>query len=87
MIPTIGTRKSPGSRFCLQCGELNLQLSKGIYPGLLLDDRYRVVSQLGQVDLDTYLAEDTNRFSELCVLKEFAPSSKCLRLREGGRNV
>jgi len=60
--------KIPGSRFCLQCGEkLNLPFSKGIYPGLLLGDRYRVVSQLGRVALDTYLAEDTNRFSELCV--------------------
>lgn len=70
-----GHENPPGSRFCLQCGEkLNLQLSKGIYPGLLLDDRYRVVSLLGQGGFGrTYLAEDTNRFSELCVLKEFAP--------------
>lgn len=65
----------PGSRFCLQCGEkLDLALSKGIYPGLFLGDRYRIVSQVGQGGFGrTYLAEDTNRFSELCVLKEFAP--------------
>jgi serine/threonine-protein kinase len=70
-----GHENPPGSRFCLQCGaKLNLPFSKGIYPGLLLGDRYRVVSQLGQGGFGrTYLAEDTNRFSELCVLKEFAP--------------
>lgn len=70
-----GHENPPGSRFCLQCGEkLNLPLSQGIYPGLLLGDRYRIVSQLGQGGFGrTYLAEDTNRFKEFCVLKEFAP--------------
>ncbi len=70
-----GHKNSPGSCFCLQCGEkLELPVSKGIYPGLLLDNRYRIVGQLGQGGFGrTYLAEDTNRFSESCVLKEFAP--------------
>ncbi|MBD2454271.1 protein kinase [Nostoc sp. FACHB-87] len=65
-----------GSRFCLQCGE-NLQdvpVSYGIQPGLTLSDRYVIVRQLGQGGFGrTYLAEDINRFRELCVLKEFSP--------------
>ncbi len=40
----------------------------------LLGGRYQVLRQLGQGGFGrTYLAEDTNRFRELCVLKEFAP--------------
>ena len=70
-----GHENPPGSRFCLQCGEkLEKSVNKGIYPGLTLGDRYRLVRQLGQGGFGrTYLAEDTNRFSEPCVLKEFAP--------------
>lgn len=70
-----GHENPPGSRFCLQCGEkLELPVSQGIHPGLILGDRYRIVCQLGQGGFGrTYLAEDTNRFNELCVLKQFAP--------------
>lgn len=70
-----GHENTPGSRFCIQCGEkLEPAVGKGIYAGLLLGDRYRIVCQLGQGGFGrTYLAEDTNRFSEHCVLKEFAP--------------
>ncbi|MHC5723999.1 MAG: protein kinase domain-containing protein [Nostoc sp.] len=67
---------SPGSRFCLQCGEklLDTPMSYSIQPGLTLGDRYVIVRQIGQGGFGrTYLAEDINRFRELCVLKEFSP--------------
>jgi len=49
-------------------------VSQGVYPGLVLGDRYRIVRQLGQGGFGrTYLAEDQHRFNEPCVLKEFAP--------------
>jgi serine/threonine protein kinase, bacterial len=42
--------------------------------GMLLGGRYRVVRELGRGGFGrTYLAEDVNRFQELCVLKEFVP--------------
>ncbi|MBW4511916.1 MAG: serine/threonine protein kinase [Scytonematopsis contorta HA4267-MV1] len=45
-----------------------------IQPGLTLGERYLIVRQLGQGGFGrTYLAEDINRFRELCVLKEFYP--------------
>ncbi|MBW4488536.1 MAG: protein kinase [Trichocoleus desertorum ATA4-8-CV12] len=63
------------SRFCHLCGEkLQAPVSVGVYAGLLLGDRYRVVRELGHGGFGrTYLAEDQNRFQEPCVLKEFAP--------------
>jgi serine/threonine-protein kinase len=40
----------------------------------LLGGRYRLLRELGKGGFgQTYLAEDSNRFHELCVLKEFAP--------------
>ncbi|MDZ8086045.1 MAG: serine/threonine-protein kinase [Nostoc sp. DedQUE12b] len=71
-----GHENSPGSRFCLQCGEnlLDTPMSYGIQPGMTLGDRYAIVRQIGQGGFGrTYLAEDVNRFRELCVLKEFSP--------------
>ncbi|MBD6616985.1 serine/threonine protein kinase [Komarekiella sp. 'clone 1'] len=70
-----GHENSLGSRFCLQCGEqLDTPVSYGIKPGLTLGDRYVIVRQIGQGGFGrTYLAEDVNRFRELCVLKEFSP--------------
>jgi len=71
-----GHENSLGSRFCLQCGEqlLDTPVSYGINPGLTLSDRYVIVRQIGQGGFGrTYLAEDVNRFRELCVLKEFSP--------------
>lgn len=42
--------------------------------GTILNDRYRIIRQIGRGGFGkTYLAEDTQRFRELCVLKEFAP--------------
>jgi len=49
-------------------------MSYSIQPGLTLGDRYVIVRQIGQGGFGrTYLAEDVNRFRELCVLKEFSP--------------
>ncbi len=63
-----------GNRFCQQCGEPLNPLAAGPYQGLLLGERYRVSRELGHGGFGrTYLAEDTNRFNEPCVLKEFAP--------------
>lgn len=75
---TQGHENSSGSRFCMLCGEqLALQTSNGIYPGQILGDRYLISCQLAQGGFGrTYLAEDTNRFNELCVLKEFAPQAQ-----------
>lgn len=42
--------------------------------GTLLGGRYRGVRELGRGGFGhTYLTEDTHRFNELCVVKEFAP--------------
>lgn len=65
----------PGSRFCQFCGEpLQPLLVGSIGVGTIVGDRYRLVRELGHGGFGrTYLAEDINRFNELCVLKEFAP--------------
>jgi serine/threonine-protein kinase len=73
---TKGHENPSGSRFCLHCGEQmgSAPAPQGIYSGLILGSRYRIIRQLGQGGFGkTYLAEDVNRFNELCVLKEFAP--------------
>ncbi|MBE9097572.1 serine/threonine-protein kinase [Tychonema sp. LEGE 07203] len=45
-----------------------------IYPGITLNNHYRIVRELGHGGFGrTYLAEDAHRFNEPCVLKEFAP--------------
>ena len=70
-----GHENPAGSKFCLHCGEkmeTGVQLS--IQPGVALGERYLVVRQIGQGGFGkTYLAEDINRFRELCVIKEFSP--------------
>jgi serine/threonine-protein kinase len=45
--------------------------------GTLVQTRYRILRMLGQGGFGrTYLAQDTNRFNELCVLKEFDPHTQ-----------
>ncbi|BAY13967.1 serine/threonine-protein kinase [Calothrix sp. NIES-2098] len=71
-----GHENPAGSRFCLNCGEklLDTPVNYSIQPGQVLGDRYLIVRQIGQGGFGrTYLAEDVNRFRELCVLKEFSP--------------
>ncbi|WP_017317545.1 serine/threonine-protein kinase [Mastigocladopsis repens] len=70
-----GHENPTGSLFCLHCGEkMDNPVSQGIQSGQTLGDRYIIVHQLGQGGFGrTYLAEDINRFRELCVLKEFSP--------------
>ncbi|MGK7943390.1 MAG: ABC transporter substrate-binding protein, partial [Microcystaceae cyanobacterium] len=49
-------------------------INTGLTSGYCVNDRYRIVKQLGHGGFGrTYLAQDTNRFDEPCVLKEFAP--------------
>jgi serine/threonine protein kinase, bacterial len=64
-----------GNRFCQRCGEPIVGANPRNLPsGIILGDRYRVVRELGKGGFgQTYLAQDLNRFNELCVLKEFAP--------------
>lgn len=65
------------NRFCRLCGEMLPIVPRspaGNQPGQTLGLRYRVLHELGHGGFGrTYLAEDTNRFYERCVLKEFAP--------------
>jgi serine/threonine-protein kinase len=66
-----GHINAPEHRFCSTCGE---KLAVSIQSGIILGNRYRIVSQLGHGGFGrTYLAEDVHRFNETCVLKEFAP--------------
>ncbi|MGF1535208.1 MAG: protein kinase [Elainellaceae cyanobacterium] len=62
-------------QFCSVCG-IPLPAAQEVSPApeSLIGSRYRLQYQLGEGGFGrTYLAEDTHRFSELCVLKEFAP--------------
>ncbi len=71
-----GHQNPSNSRFCLQCGEKIIQNSviSGLQSGQTLGDRYIIIRQIGQGGFGrTYLAEDINRFREICVLKEFSP--------------
>lgn len=71
MTPLFCTQKHENpdkNRFCSQCGE------KLTPPTAIIAQRYRIIEEIAQGGFGrTYLAEDNNRFQELCVLKEFAP--------------
>ena len=48
-----------------------------IDPGTLINNRYQIERVIGQGGFGrTYLASDEQRFGELCVLKEFVPSTR-----------
>jgi serine/threonine-protein kinase len=69
-----GHLNSVDSRFCRLCGESLTGGSAQVVAGQLLGWRYRIVSELAQGGFGrTYLVQDTHRFDEPCVLKEFAP--------------
>jgi serine/threonine protein kinase len=51
-----------------------VETSSKLPNGIILGDRYVIIKQIGQGGFGrTYLAEDTHRYREKCVLKEFAP--------------
>ncbi|MFQ3679944.1 MAG: serine/threonine-protein kinase, partial [Pseudanabaenaceae cyanobacterium] len=50
-------------------------MSLPLPPGMLLRDRYRIREAIAEGGMGrTYLAEDLERFCELCLIKEFLPS-------------
>ncbi|BAY30794.1 serine/threonine protein kinase [Nostoc carneum NIES-2107] len=54
------------NNFCMSCGHSNF--------GKLLGNRYRVLKLLGEGGFGkTYAAEDTGRFDDACVIKQFFP--------------
>ncbi|OUL23670.1 bifunctional serine/threonine-protein kinase/formylglycine-generating enzyme family protein [Nostoc sp. 106C] len=54
------------NRFCISCGQSSF--------GKLLGNRYRVLKILGEGGFGkTYTAEDTGRFDDVCVIKQFFP--------------
>lgn len=75
LVCSHGHSNTSTSRFCRECGErLESLKSSGFPQGAIVVERYRIIRELGRGGFGhTYLTEDTNRFDELCVLKECAP--------------
>ncbi|MGK7958503.1 MAG: protein kinase [Crocosphaera sp.] len=49
-------------------------MNTGLPPRTIVNDRFRILKQLGQGKLGkTYLAQDNHRFNDPCILQEFAP--------------
>ena len=62
--------------------------NKEISSNTLINNRYLIQNILGQGGLGrTYLAFDTHRFNELCVLKEFSPFGSVTHDVEKSRNL
>ena len=54
------------NKFCTSCGQSNF--------GKLLGNRYRILKLIGEGGFGrTYTAEDTNKFDDVCVIKQFFP--------------
>jgi serine/threonine protein kinase, bacterial len=63
------------SRYCHQCGASLTDAKEMIER--VVGDRYRILRDIGHGGFgQTYLAEDSNRFNEPCVLKELAPTAE-----------
>lgn len=80
-----GHQNPEGSNFCRVCGDSLMGVSSSAFgglpaalqPGSRLRDRYIIRNVLGEGGFGrTYLIEDTGRFDERLVLKEFLPSVK-----------
>ena len=57
-------------------------MNHSLKSGTQIQDRYLIQRQLGQGQLsNTYLAEDTHRFYEPCIVKEFIPQEQDPKLR------
>jgi serine/threonine protein kinase, bacterial len=70
-----GHSNSLSSRYCQQCGASLTDAKEMIER--VVGDRYRILRDIGHGGFgQTYLAEDSNRFNEPCVLKELAPSAE-----------
>ncbi len=61
---------------------------KSSSPNTLINNRYQIQRVLGRGGFgQTYLANDTYRFNDLCVLKEFIPLTQSPRLIEKSRGL
>ena len=71
-----GRENLPGARFCAQCGaSLPMGADESLQPGQTMNSgQYRVVRALGQGGMGAiYLAQNTQAFDRLCVIKEMIP--------------